>query len=249
MHRDDFRQIVSETVRQSLTEKGISINALSEEQLNSLVTAIADGVFAGLETALDEATDVQAAAAAASAAAVAAASARQTPPVSRAPGDVTILPEAGVVPTQSPATIPTVGASGSYAAAQAAAAVPPADEDAEILLWRGRPYLTIGTIYELTSQRLRVIHGIVSNVIEEVELVRVRDTAVKQNVGERMFDIGDIVVFSSDTSTPQKVLYNVRNPIEVREMIRKAVYEERERRRLLYREEMHDAEYGIDQTP
>jgi hypothetical protein len=24
-------------------------------------------------------------------------------------------------------------------------------------LWRGRPYLTIGTVYELTSQRIRVM--------------------------------------------------------------------------------------------
>ena len=110
----------------------------------------------------------------------------------------------------------------------------------EVPLWRGRPYLTIGTIYELTSQRLRIIRGIVSNQIEEIELVRVRDTNVKQNVGERMFDIGDITVVSGDASSPTKVLYNVRNPVEVRELIRKAVFDERERRGLRYREEMQD---------
>ena len=117
-----------------------------------------------------------------------------------------------------------------------------------MLVWRGRPYLTIGTIYELTSQRLRIIRGVVSNAIEEVELVRVRDTAVKQNVGERMFDIGDITIFSSDQTTPTKVLFNVRNPVEVREMIRKAVYEERERRKMLYREDMHD-DSAMDHEP
>jgi hypothetical protein len=41
----------------------------------------------------------------------------------------------------------------------------------------------------------------------------------------------------------------VRNPVEVREMIRKAVYEERERRKLLYREEMHDDDATLDSNP
>ena len=62
----------------------------------------------------------------------------------------------------------------------------------------------------------------------------------RQNVGERMFDIGDITVVSGDASSPTKVLYNVRNPVEVRELIRKAVFDERERRGLRYREEMQD---------
>lgn len=232
MHRDEFRQVVLDAVRQSMAQEGTTISSLSESQLNSLVQAIADGVFAGLETALDDATELTANAAAIAAAAAA----RQA------------MPAAGRVPealaSQEPATVPTVGGSGSAGAAAAAGLVPPAEESEERLLWRGRPYLTIGTIYELTTQRLRIIRGIVSNIIEEVELVRVRDTSVKQNVSERMFDIGDITIMSSDITTPTKILYNVRNPVEVREMIRKAVYEERERRKLLYREEMHDETFG-----
>ena len=127
-----------------------------------------------------------------------------------------------------------------------AAAAPSADPAGEeVTLWRGRPYLTLGTIYELTSMRLRIIRGLLSNTIEELELVRVRDTKVKQSAGERVLNIGDITVISADATTPELQLRNVRNPLEVREMIRKTVLQERERRGLRYREEFHDDESDV----
>jgi hypothetical protein len=113
----------------------------------------------------------------------------------------------------------------------------------ERMLWRGRPYLTIGTVYELTTQRFRILRGILGNQIEEIELVRVRDTKVKQHVGERLLDVGDITIYSADQSMPEIVLNNVRNPVEVRELIRKAVQVERQRRGLVYREIMEDSEH------
>jgi len=109
----------------------------------------------------------------------------------------------------------------------------------EELLWRGRPYLTIGTRYELTSQRLRIIRGILGNTIEEIELVRVRDTKVKQHAGERLLNVGDVTVVSADPSTPEFVLSNVREPLQVREMVRAATLRERNRRKLYYREDLY----------
>jgi Bacterial PH domain len=108
----------------------------------------------------------------------------------------------------------------------------------ETLLWRGRPYLTLGTVYELTSQRLRILTGLLTTNLDEVELIRVHDTQVKQHIGERMLNVGDIIVFSDDNTSPELVLNNVQNPMEVREVIRKAVLEERARRGLTYREVM-----------
>jgi hypothetical protein len=108
----------------------------------------------------------------------------------------------------------------------------------EEILWKGRPYLSIGLHYELTNQRLRIIRGLLGRSIEEVELVRIRDTSVTQHVGERTLNIGDIKVISNDPSHPEIVLDNVRNPMEVRELIRKAVLAERERRGFYYREQM-----------
>ena len=116
---------------------------------------------------------------------------------------------------------------------QVAEASPP-----EEVLWTGRPFLTIGTRYELTTERLRVYRGILGNRMDELELVRVKDSRVKQHMGERMLDVGDITVISADASSPDMVLNNVRDPLEVRELIRRAVMEEKNRRGLYYREDI-----------
>ena len=108
----------------------------------------------------------------------------------------------------------------------------------ERLLWSGRPYLSIGVRYELTTERLRVSRGLLGTSIEEIELVRVRDTKVKQHMGERAVNVGDITVVSTDPSTPELTLHNVKDPMDVRELIRKAVIAEKDRRGLNYREEM-----------
>ncbi len=127
---------------------------------------------------------------------------------------------------------------GAPVAATAPAHPPGTEEEEEVLLWSGKPYLSIGTRYELTNQRLRVIRGLLGRSIEEIELVRVRDTSAKQNMTERALNIGDITVVSNDPKQPELVLHNVKDPLEVREQIRRAVLAEQKRRGLRYREEM-----------
>lgn len=183
MDQNQVRQVITAQFYQSLTASGVQVQSLSQDELQGIVNALADGVFAAMAALQDEAFDGHA------------------------------------QPTARGAT--------------------PNEPVVEVNLWRGRPFLTIGVIYELTSQRLRIIRGIFGNVIEEIELVRVKDTNVKQHAGERMLDVGDITVISTDSSTPEKVLHNVSDPLTVREMIRKATIEEKERRGLLYREELN----------
>jgi hypothetical protein len=117
----------------------------------------------------------------------------------------------------------------------------PAGNNAEeVRIWQGRPYLSIGTRYELTSQRMRIYRGVLGNRIEEIELIRVKDSKVNQHVGERMLNIGDVSIFSADPTTPEIVLQNVHDPIYVRELLRKAVMDEKSRRGLYYREDIGD---------
>ncbi|MGL4651512.1 MAG: PH domain-containing protein, partial [Caldilineaceae bacterium] len=244
MHRDEFRQVVNESVKESLAGQGFESANLTDSQLTQLTTAIADGVFAGLEKLIDAPMSTMnpttAMAAAAATAAATAAAAVQDPSGAAAPLAGRPASTAGVVGVvaaeNADATSGTVQAGLPVVDSAIAQSVPTSDTRQEVLIWRGRPYLTLGTIYELTSQRLRVIRGLVSNAIDEIELVRVQDTRVTQSAGERMFDIGDIAVISGDASSPALVLYNVKDPVEVREAIRKATYEERQRRRMLYRE-------------
>ena len=90
----------------------------------------------------------------------------------------------------------------------------------------------------MTSQRLRIIRGVLGNRIEEIELVRLHDTRVQQHLGERMLNIGDVTIVAHDSTTPEIVLNNVENPTEVRELIRKATMDEKRRRGLRYREDI-----------
>jgi len=114
----------------------------------------------------------------------------------------------------------------------------------ERILWRGRPHklfspiLSLTTRYKLTNERLLVEHGFVSRRTEEIELYRVYDVAVKQGPMERIFRYGDILIETSDKTAPQFRLENVGNPIHVKDIMRLAARTERERRRVLLREEM-----------
>ncbi|MBI3926148.1 MAG: PH domain-containing protein [Armatimonadetes bacterium] len=107
----------------------------------------------------------------------------------------------------------------------------------ETVLWQGSPYLTLGTRYELTTQRLRIFKGIFSRQLEELDLIRVRDTRVKQHVGERALNIGDVSIMSTDPDNPEVTLHNVKDPMKLRELLRNAYLKEQERRGLRYREE------------
>ncbi len=189
MQRDDVRKVVTAQFYQSLSESGVQVSAIPQNQLQAVVNSLADGVFAALaalETSDDTAAPVVAAALAA---------------------DLSGEDIANIDHPETP-------------------------------IWRGRPYLTIGTIYELTSQRLRIIRGILGNRVEEIELVRLHDTKVNQHLGERMLNVGDVTVVAHDSTTPEIVLHNVENPIEVRELIRKATIDEKRRRGLRYREDI-----------
>ncbi len=119
------------------------------------------------------------------------------------------------------------------------------DPNGERVLWRGRPSklwsprLALMNRYRLTDQRLRWEYGFIARRVEEVELFRVNDVAVKQAALERLVGIGDITCYTSDTTSPQKILHNIRDAEGVKDLVRSAVRRERERRRVMVREDMY----------
>ena len=173
MNRDQIRDIVNRTFYSSLEESQTELSAIPPGQLQGLIRAISDSMFAVLD-GLEE-----------------------TPEVVAAPTSAT---------------------------------------EEEVVLWAGRPFMTLRVRYELTSQRLRIYRGLIGRDIEEIDLIRVRDTKIKQHAGERTINIGDITVFSTDSNNPEIILSNVDKPLEVREIIRKAYLAEQERRGLRYRD-------------
>lgn len=115
---------------------------------------------------------------------------------------------------------------------------PEEDELGEKILWRGRPFLSLVETYTLTSERIKIVRGLVSRDVENFELIRVQDIDLKQNVGERMLGIGDIVIRGQDASRPVVILRNISKPEEIYETLRRAWLEARKRHGLQFREYM-----------
>lgn len=75
----------------------------------------------------------------------------------------------------------------------------------------------------LTTQRLRIESGVLSKKFEELELYRVRDSSLAQSFGQRLVGIGDVILETTDASTPHVRLRHLRNSFEVRELVRAQV--------------------------
>lgn len=129
-------------------------------------------------------------------------------------------------------------ASGRPASMAATEVSPDQADDAERLLWEGRPFLSLTVYYQVTNERIRISEGLLGKEREDIELVRVQDVDYKQSLTERMLNIGDVYIRSHDPSHPEVVLNNVSNPAEVHEIVRRAVLKARQKYNLSYREEM-----------
>ena len=113
----------------------------------------------------------------------------------------------------------------------------------ERVIWEGRPSklwsprMSLMNRYKLTNQRIMYEFGFIGKTTEEIELYRVTDVGVKQHPLERITKIGDIYIASGDTSSPTKYLHNISDPERVKDLIREASRQERERRRVMLRED------------
>lgn len=112
------------------------------------------------------------------------------------------------------------------------------DDGEEKVLWEGRPFLSVSTQYIITSERVRLIQGLLGKDREDIELIRIQDIDQSQTLRERLLNLGDITIRGHDTSHPKAVLNNVSNPQEVHELLRRAILDARKRYGLTYREEM-----------
>lgn len=118
-----------------------------------------------------------------------------------------------------------------------------------IWLWR---WLELRSrVYRITNQRLRITEGVFSKQSEELELYRIRDTALAQPFLYRLFDRGDIVLTTQDASAPSLTIECVPGPNELRDRLRDAVEACRDRKRTRVAEFAYDDEHlpGTDDPP
>ena len=81
------------------------------------------------------------------------------------------------------------------------------------------------TRYTVTNQRLLVESGVFSKNVDEIDMRLIDDSLFKQGFTDRIFGIGDVTVMSSDKNTPVFTLRGIRDPREVRELIRTHAYQ------------------------
>jgi uncharacterized membrane protein YdbT with pleckstrin-like domain len=86
--------------------------------------------------------------------------------------------------------------------------------------------------YEITTQRVRVRQGVFSKRTDELELYRVKDSTVLEPFWQRLFGVGNIVITTNDASTPSLTLEALPNATDIREKLRSAIEECRDRKRV-----------------
>ena len=77
--------------------------------------------------------------------------------------------------------------------------------------------------YRLTTQRLFLHRGILTQTTDQLELVRVEDVRLRQGVMDRIVNTGNIEIISSDETDNRLVLQSVSAPAEVAEHVRRNV--------------------------
>ena len=88
------------------------------------------------------------------------------------------------------------------------------------------------TRYALSEDRLFLSQGFLNIKDDEIVLYRVRDIDTSRNLWQRLFGVGTVIVLSSDKSMPNLVLKNIKNPVDVKELIHEQVEEMKIRRRV-----------------
>ena len=107
---------------------------------------------------------------------------------------------------------------------------------AKTIIWKDRKrYLGLPisfTRYSLSEDRLFLSVGFFSIKDEEVLLYRIRDITTSRSLWQRLFGVGTVTVASSDKTMPTIVLKNIKNPLDVKELIHEQVEEMKIKRRV-----------------
>lgn len=88
------------------------------------------------------------------------------------------------------------------------------------------------TRYALSEDRLFLSVGFWNVKDDEVLLYRVRDITTSRTLWQRIFGVGTVTVISSDKTQPMVELKNIKQPLQVKELLHTQVEEMKEKRRV-----------------
>lgn len=78
--------------------------------------------------------------------------------------------------------------------------------------------------------KLFIKAGFLSTTIDEINLFRVYDIQVFQSLGQKLFGVGTITLFSKDITHPETLILNVKNPYKIRNILAEKIEESREQK-------------------
>ncbi len=88
------------------------------------------------------------------------------------------------------------------------------------------------TKYSLVSNdegaKLFIKTGILSTAIDEIKLFRIYDIQIFQSLGQKIFGVGTITLYTKDVTSPVAEIINVKNPYKVRNMLTEKIEEARD---------------------
>ena len=99
-----------------------------------------------------------------------------------------------------------------------------------ITLWK---WLVVKNIkFELTTERLKTHSGVLNKQTDDMELYRVRDYRIERPLFLRLFSLGNVILMTSDKTTPTVVISAIKKSEEVREKIRPLVEARRDAKKV-----------------
>ena len=109
------------------------------------------------------------------------------------------------------------------------------------IIWEDRKRPIFGlpisfTKYKLTEEKLIIDTGFLSRNQEEVRLYRITDFSVKQNLFQRIFGVGNIHISSSDNTQGEFIIYEVKKPYDVKDILSDMVEKVREKKGIVTNE-------------
>lgn len=96
--------------------------------------------------------------------------------------------------------------------------------------WLGMPLSF--TRYRLSEDRFFVERGFLNRHYDELLLYRVRDISLRRTFGQRLFGVGTIMLYASDTTSPSVEIKNIKKSEQVKELIHRNVEAAKSTRRM-----------------
>jgi hypothetical protein len=102
------------------------------------------------------------------------------------------------------------------------------------------------TKFKLTKTRLISDVGLFTTNTNEILLYRVLDVELHKTFGQKIFRVGDVILFSVDPSSPNFTIKSVKQPADVKNLLSSLVAAERISKNVVGREMYGAADGAMD---